>query len=103
MFGVLVPAFRAFPEEGLIIGRLLTGYTAIEYQLCVCAGMGRGDVAKAITDIYSKRGETQRVKTIAPCLGRAGFADVGLGAEFDEAIEDMLLCVKIRNVFMNMA
>ena len=99
MFGALVPAFRAFPEEGLIVGRLLTGYTEIEYQLCMCAGMGGGDVAKAITEIFSKRGETRRVKTIAPRLGRAGFAAVRLGTEFDEAIEDMLLCVTIRNQY----
>jgi hypothetical protein len=99
MLGALVPTFRAFPEEGLIVGRLLTGYTAIEYQLCMCAGMGGGDVAKAITDIFSKRGETRRVKTIAPRLGGAGYTAVGLGAEFDEAIEDMLLCVTIRNQY----
>lgn len=99
MLGALVPAFRAFPEEGLIVGRLLAGYTAIEYQLCMCAGMGGGDVAKAITDIFSKHGETRRVKTIAPCLAGAGYAAAGLGAEFDEAIEDMLWCVTIRNQY----
>ena len=99
MLGALVSAFRAFPEEGLIVGCLLTGYTAIEYQLCMCAGMGGGDVAKAITEIFSKRGETRRVKTIAPSLGSDGYAAVGLGAEFEEAIEDMLLCVTIRNQY----
>ena len=66
MLGTLVSAFQAFPEEGLIVGRLLTGYTTIEYQLCMCAGMGGAGVAKAITEIFSKRGETRRVKTIAP-------------------------------------
>ncbi len=99
MLGTLVSAFQAFPEEGLIVGRLLTGYTTIEYQLCMCAGMGGAGVAKAITEIFSKRGETRRVKTIAPLLGGAGYAAAGLGAEFDEAIEDMLLCVTIRNQY----
>jgi hypothetical protein len=36
---VLCPALELF-KEAVIIGRLLTGYTAIEYQLCMCAGMG---------------------------------------------------------------
>src|ERR1700731_2185992 len=96
---MFIQAFTVFPDEGAILGRLLTGYTAIEYQLCMCAGMGGGDVAKAITDIFSKRGETRRVKTIAPRLGGAGYTAVGLGAEFDEAIEDILLCVIIRNQY----
>ena len=54
---MFIQAFRVFPDEGAILGRLLTGYTDIEYQLCFCAGMGGGDVAKAITD---------RPRTIAP-------------------------------------
>ncbi len=31
---MLIQAFRIFPDEGAILGRLLTGYTDIEYQLC---------------------------------------------------------------------
>lgn len=59
---MLVRAFRVFPNDGAILGRLLTGYTDIEYQLCLCAGIGSGDVEKAITDVFSKRGETRRVR-----------------------------------------
>jgi hypothetical protein len=95
---MLVQAFRVFPNEGAILGRLLTGYTDIEYQLCLCVGMGGGDVAKAITDIYSKRGEKRRV-TIAKKLGGAGYCAAGLGAEFVAAIEDMFLCLQIRNQY----
>lgn len=53
---MLVEAFERFGNEGQIIGRLLTGYTAVEYQLCMCAGMGGGAVEQAITDLYSKQG-----------------------------------------------
>jgi hypothetical protein len=95
---MFVQAFRVFPDEGAVLGRLLTGYTDIEYQLCLCAGMGGGDVAKAITDIYSKRGEARRVK-IAKNLGGEGYCTAGLGAEFFEAIEDMMLCLTIRNQY----
>ncbi len=95
---MFIQAFRVFPDEGAILGRLLTGYTDIEYQLCFCAGMGGGDVAKTITDIFSKRGETRRVN-IADKLGGAGYSAAGLGAEFDEAIEDMILCLNIRNQY----
>jgi hypothetical protein len=95
---LFIQAFRIFPDEGAILGRLLTGYTDIEYQLCFCAGMGGGDVAKAITDIFSRRGETRRV-SIADKLGGAGYSAAGLGAEFDEAIEDVILCLNIRNQY----
>jgi hypothetical protein len=98
VLGALVDAFRRFGEEAQIVGRLLTGYTAIEYQLCMCAGMGGGDVERAVSDLYSKRGETRRVK-IADGLGGAGYAAAGLGATFDEAIEDMILCLTIRNQY----
>ena len=96
MTAVLFPALRRFGREASIIGQLLTGYTALEYQLCLCAGMGGGDVEKAITELFSKRGETRRVK-LADGLGGAAYADAGLGEEFDTAIEDILLCIKIRN------
>ena len=87
---MFVQAFRVFPSEGVILGRLLTGCTDIEYQLCLRAGMGGGDVEKAITDIFSKRGETRRVN-IADKPGGDGYAAAGLGTEFDAAIEDMFL------------
>jgi len=95
---MLVEAFKRFKQEGQIIGRLLAGYTAIEYQLCMCAGMGGGDVERAITDLYSKRGETKRVR-VADGLGGAGYAAAGLGPAFDDAIDDMMVCVTIRNQY----
>jgi hypothetical protein len=95
----LFPALARFPEEAAILGRLLTGYTAIEHQLCFCAGMGGGDVEKAITELFSKRiGETRRVQ-VANRFGGAGYAQAGLGKEFEKAIDDTLWCVKIRNQY----
>jgi hypothetical protein len=98
MTPALFPALGRFKREASIIGRLLTGYTALEYQLCMCAGMGGGDVEKAITDLFSKRGETRRVRR-ADALGGAAYAAARLGAEFDTAIDDILLCVQIRNQY----
>jgi len=98
MTAALFPALQRFEREASIIGHLLSGYSALEYQLCMCAGMGGGDVEKAITDLFSKRGETRRVK-IAEGLGGTAYEAAGLGQEFDTAIEDILLCVKIRNQY----
>jgi hypothetical protein len=98
MTAALFPAFEHFPREASIIGDLLTGYSAIEYQLCMCAGMGGGNVSKAITELFSKRGETPRVKR-ANRLGGAAYAAAGLGQEFDTAIDDILHCVRIRNQY----
>jgi hypothetical protein len=99
MSSPLFPALQRFPEEASIVGRLLTGYTAIEYQLCMCAGMGGGDVQKAIVELFSKRiGETRRVG-VANRFGGAGYATAGLGKEFEQAIDDTLWCVRIRNQY----
>lgn len=98
----LFPALHRFPQEASIIGRLLTGYTAIEYQLCMCAGMGGGDVEKAIVELFSpppnRIGETRRIHA-ANKFGGAGYTAGGLGKEFEQAICDMLWCVQIRNQF----
>ena len=64
----------------------------------MCAGLGGRDVEKAIIELFSQRGETKRV-TRAKNLGREAYVVVGLGQEFDTAIEDILLCVKIRNQY----
>jgi hypothetical protein len=98
MAAALFPALQRFEREASIIGYLLTGYTSIEYQLCLAAGMGGGDVEKAITELYSKRGETRRVK-LADGLSGAAYDAAGLGLEFETAINDILLCVQIRNEY----
>jgi hypothetical protein len=94
----LFPALQRFGREAALVGQLLTGYSALEYQLCMCAGMGGGDVERAIVDLFSKRGETRRVKR-ADSLGGAAYAAAGLGHEFETAIEDILICVGIRNQY----
>ena len=98
MAAVLSPALHRYEQEASIIGRLLTGYSGLEYQLCMCAGMGGSDVEKAIVDLFSKRGEARRVE-IANRLGGAAYATAGLGQEFEAAIDDILFCVSIRNLY----
>jgi len=95
---VLCPALARFTREAAVIGRLLAGYTAIEYQLCMCAGMGGGDIERAIEAIFSRRGKTNRVNR-ADALGRASYASAGLDSEFRTAIGDTLFCVRIRNQY----
>lgn len=94
----LFPVLQSFDREAAIIGRLLTGYTAIEWQLCLCAGMGGGDVERAIIELFGKRGETRRIRC-ADAFGKSGYQAVGLGVKYDSAINDMLHCVKIRNQY----
>lgn len=98
MATMLCSALQRFEREAIMIGQLQTGYSELEYQLCMCAGMGGGDVEKAITELFSRRSETRRVRN-AEGLGGAAYAAAGLGQEFDSAIEDILLCVSIRNQY----
>jgi hypothetical protein len=94
----LAPALDRFENEAVIIGRLLTGYSAIEYQLCLCAGMGGGDVAKVIVALFIKRGETRRVHC-AEALGQTAYDVAGLGDEYASGITNTLHCVRIRNQY----
>ena len=46
-----------------------------------------------------KPGQLMRRVRSADTLGGAGYSAAGLGAEFDEAIQDMFLCLDIRNQY----
>jgi hypothetical protein len=95
---MIVPEFGTFKQEGVIIGRLVTGYGALESTLSSCIAMGIGDFNVAIKTMFRARGETQRIE-IADALGRPAYMDMGLGDMFSEAIADMRFCLKIRNQY----
>src|SRR4029079_8550030 len=87
-----------YPSECEIIGRLLAGYTGIEFGLMMCVNSVIDDYDAVFKALFRTRGETQRIE-IADALGRHKFHATKLGTEFEMAIGNMQHCRKIRNQY----
>lgn len=98
MADTLMNAFKTFPDEAAIIGRLLAGYGELELMLCLCAASARQDFNMVFKAMFRPRGESQRID-IGDALGRDLFRIHKLETQFSEAVSDMRYCLKIRNQY----
>lgn len=96
MYEPLIPAFDAFPDEAMRIGRILAGYAQVEIDLLNCVAVIRKDMDSTLKAMFRTRGETARI-LIADGMGRQAYHHVKMGAEFETAIGAVKHCVKIRN------
>jgi hypothetical protein len=87
---------QRFQSERDIIGRLLVGYGEMELDLCNCVAMGINDLDMVLKAMFRPRGETSRIK-IAEAMGQKVYMSLGLGESFNEAVEAMHFCLKLRN------
>jgi hypothetical protein len=91
--------FKRFPYEVAAIGRLLAGYSTIELDLLNCVQVvGGNDFNTVFRAMFGKRGEARRVDE-AEKLGYPDYDRLNLGADFQEAIEAVRHCLKIRNQY----
>ncbi len=97
MSGV-VAAFRRFPAEAAIIGRLLAGYADLEIALMHCAQVVRDDLDTVLKAMFRTRGESARIK-VADAFGRHAYAKLNLDTDFSMAIAAAQHCLKIRNQY----
>src|SRR2546427_11701078 len=97
MYGFLKVS-NAFPEECAIVGRLLAGYSVMEFGLMVCVNAAIEDFDAVFKTMFRTRGETQRID-IADAMSRHKFHTIQLGTQFEMAIGNMQRCLKIRNQF----
>jgi len=95
---MLMPAFTRHLEANLIVGKLLTGYTDLELDLCHAVAMANNDFEGVVRTIFKDRGESRRIET-AKKLGRDSYKGVGLETEFRFGIIAMRYCLKIRNQY----
>lgn len=99
---MLMPCFK--PEEGfaegVIIGRLFTGYGELELEACSCLiGQQNGDFDGPIRSVFSrKKSAEQRVKDLKKAL-RPKYVDAGLDALMSEIFGDLNFCRSIRNQY----
>jgi hypothetical protein len=94
----ILPAFDSFPEEGSIIGRLVTGYGELEYELAMCVGWIVEDNDLAMKLMYRLQGENQRL-IAADLLGRRNLKNPRLRTTFEQAVSATHECRKIRNQY----
>jgi hypothetical protein len=90
--------FRGFEVQGVIVGRLLTGYSNLEVDLLNCVQVATGDFNKAVKTMFGERGEIKRVNR-AVNLVEDKYAALGLAKEFARAIAAVRHCLAIRNQF----
>lgn len=100
MVSALSHPLTLFPNEAALIGSLVIGYGAIEYDLATCveAVLGDGEPSRGFKAMYCSKGEDGRLK-LADVLCRASFAGCGLGETFSETLDGVRHCKKIRNQY----
>jgi hypothetical protein len=94
----ILPSFLRFPNEGILIGRLLAGYTDLEISLMNAVQIVRDDFDAVLKTMFRVRGETMRVN-LADALGRNYYKQHQLDEPFARAVSVMRHCVTIRNQY----
>jgi len=94
----ILTQFHGFAVEGEIVGRLLTGYANLEVGLLNCVHMVLGDLDAPLKAMFKVRSESLRIKA-AVKLGERPYNALGLGTDFQCAIEAMRYCLLVRNQY----
>jgi hypothetical protein len=92
------PAFDRFPEEALLVGKLLAGFGEIEFAICRNAGHAAGMPEAIGKALYRLRATSSRIDA-ADALARGKFGEAGLGAEYEISQRMVWVCLRIRNQF----
>jgi hypothetical protein len=86
------------PNEAGRIGRMLAGYSELEFGLFACINAATEEYDSLFKSMFRTRGETQRLD-IADALGRHKFALIALKTDFEMALGGIRRCLKIRNQY----
>lgn len=86
------------PEEQREIGKILTSYGDIEYQLSQCVGAVTDDDNTAVRCLFRLRGGNLRIQ-IADALIRPAYKAVGLKDQYETALGAARYSTKIRNQY----
>lgn len=96
---IMATDLRHYPEETMILGRLLSGYGELEFDIAFLLQFALGDDRDvAFKSLFGIRGETARID-MADNLMRRRYQALGLGGDYGEAIGAMRHCLKIRNQY----
>lgn len=96
MFDPMMPAFLANPSAAIIIGRILSSYGELEFELARCTAAALNDEDAAYKALFRMRGEEARIQ-VADAMMRQKFIAAGLENPYAETISGMSKCRKLRN------
>lgn len=93
----MLRSFAKYPEQGMIVGKLVAGYGDLEFSLAECLSATMGDdLSMACRIMFRVRGEEARIQ-VADGGMRVQFDEIGLINTYTEAVADMHWCRRIRN------
>jgi hypothetical protein len=99
MTETIIPAFRDAPNEAIIIGHILAGYSELEVELLGCVmGVNNNNVDQAVRALYKDRGEWRRIENAKTIIGPP-YIKAGLQREYVQCISDLDHCRLIRNQY----
>jgi hypothetical protein len=90
------PAFFRYPEEGIIIGRILLAFGELEYLFCAAAANANGKNEDVLRALYRLRVTSARLAAADAFLRRACERH-RLGAEYELAWSALVWCLSTRN------
>jgi hypothetical protein len=93
------PAFERYPEEGNLVGFILSSFGELELTVCDCArvALRLGDYS-ILKVLYQLRATSSRIDT-ADGLMRPFYEKHGLVEDYDTAIKMLRYCLLIRNQY----
>lgn len=94
----LMPAFDRCSEAAKIVGKLVVGYSELEFDWMLCVSSYIGDLDTSIRVLYRIRSESNRFE-VGDALLRPYYAKLSLSVEYDRAFEALLWCKKVRNTY----
>lgn len=95
----IIPAFRSAHREGMIVGRILAGYSELEIELLACVmGVNGNNVDAAVRMLFSSRGEKLRIENARRAI-ETHYIGAGLQQKFERCIDDLDYCRIIRNQY----
>lgn len=92
----LMPAFQKYPDEGKLIGEMVSGYGELEYGLALAVGQMIDNVDVALKVMFRAPGENARI-LLADALARSTLPGGKTRTLFEQTIAGMHVCRKIRN------
>lgn len=98
MANPIMPVFHQAAQEAAIIGRLITGYGELEYDLAMCLSRFTHDQDSAFRALFGIRAVRGRLH-IADSLIQTPLGKLGLGPQYADAKGAIHRCLSIRNQY----
>jgi hypothetical protein len=97
MYEMSLAAIEQFPEEAIIVGRLLLAYSYLEQDFLDCV-IRASSVDLAVKTMFRLRGESQRLH-LADAVARQPYIKEGLEMPYTQTLGDLSYARRIRNQY----